>query len=766
MMEVVKQIKLLWLGVFKGKVVLYELLWYVIIGNLVVGKSIVIFNFGLQFLFEDNCSNVIQGIGGICNCDWYFIIIGIVLDIVGCYLVSVEDCMEWLIFFGLLKKNCLCVLINGVIIVVSIVELFGSKFEFVIELVKNLCQCVQEIIEWLEVFVLVYVLFIKVDLIVGFSEFFCNLDLFECESVWGVMLLFDVQVQSDVLIVFDVYFDELVEGIKEMSLLYMVMQCGCEVLLGLLMLLLEFVGIKLVLCIFIVMLFEDNLFQFKLVFCGFYFSSVLQEGYLVYYVFECVGCQFLLFLCGVDIDVVFIGQIVFFFKDLFCKVIFLDKELVCQYFSLYQNCLCYGVFFGVVGVLVFVLGLWIWLYIINVQLVNNVIKDLEQVVCVQKDCVDLKLCIDVLLLLQDCMEQFDCYKKQGGIIISLGLYQGDNICVKLMKEYYYGMQQVMLDLIVSSLEGYFGQVVVECDKLGQGMQVVVESEVLYQNVLLISINDVYNVFKIYLMLGNCKQVESVYLFQQLILFWCNWLDVNCGQMSCEDMVWVVEKLMNFYVVQLVDLGWFQIQNKVMLVSDSCQVLIKVMKGQLVMQCVFVQIKVCVGVCFLMVMVDLLVGEECNGCLIIGSYVIFGVFLCKVWEDYVKDVINEVVNIQFSIIDWVFDIIEQSDLLLVGSLEYILCELVILYKQEYVKEWIKFMQGLSIVQFDIFEQVIVCINMLGDVINLLLCLLLEKINEQIIWDNLVVEVCLKKVKGGFVVWFQKIILCKDLEVVVQ
>lgn len=551
-----------------------------------------------------------------------------------------------------------------------------------------------------------------------------------------------------------------------MSLSHMAMQRGREVSPGLLTLPLEFVGIKPALRTFIATLFEDNPFQFKPVFRGFYFSSALQEGHSVHHASERVGRQFSLSSRGADTDAAPTGQTAFFLKDLFRKVIFSDKELVRQYSSPHQNRLRYGVFLGAVGVLALALGLWTWSYTTNVQLVNNATKDLEQAVRVQKDRVDLKSRIDALLLLQDRMEQLDRYKKQGGITTSLGLYQGDNIRAKLMKEYYHGMQQVMLDPTVSSLEGYLGQVVAERDKLGQGTQAAAESEVLYQNASPTSTNDAYNALKTYLMLGNRKQVESAHLSQQLTLFWRNWLDANRGQMSREDMVRAAEKLMNFYVAQSADPGWPQIQNKVTLVSDSRQALTKVMKGQPAMQRVFAQIKARAGARFPTVTVDSLVGEERNGRLITGSYAISGAFSRKAWEDYVKDAINEAANTQLSTTDWVLDTTEQSDLSLAGSPEHISRELVTLYKQEYAKEWTKFMQGLSIAQFDTFEQATARINTLGDATNSPLRLLLEKINEQTIWDNPAAEARSKKAKGGFVAWFQKTILRKDPEAAVQ
>ncbi|WP_022974750.1 type VI secretion system membrane subunit TssM, partial [Xanthomonas maliensis] len=325
MLEAVKAIKSSRIGVLKGKAALYELPWYVIIGNPAAGKSTAILNSGLQFPFQDNRSNVIQGIGGTRNCDWYFTTTGIVLDTAGRYSVSVEDRLEWLTFLGLLKKNRPRAPINGVIIAVSIAELSGSKPEFAIELAKSLRQRVQEITERLEVFAPVYVVFTKADLIAGFAEFFRGLDPSERDGVWGATLPYDPKSEVDALAAFDSRFDELAEGLKEMSLAHMAMQRGREVSPGLLTLPLEFVGIKPALRTFIATLFEENPYQFKPVFRGFYFSSALQEGHSVHHASERVSRQFALQARSNMVDEAPVGQTAFFLKDLFRKVIFSDK---------------------------------------------------------------------------------------------------------------------------------------------------------------------------------------------------------------------------------------------------------------------------------------------------------------------------------------------------------------------------------------------------------------------------------------------------------
>jgi type VI secretion system protein ImpL len=78
--------------------------------------------------------------------------------------------------------------------------------------------------------------------------------------------------------------------------------------------------------------------------------------------------------------------------------------------------------------------------------------------------------------------------------------------------------------------------------------------------------------------------------------------------------------------------------------------------------------------------------------------------------------------------------EQSDLSLAGSPEHVSRELVNLYKNDYAREWTKFLQGLSVAEFSTFDEAVARINKLGDASNSPLRVLLERINEETVWDN--------------------------------
>jgi hypothetical protein len=176
----------------------------------------------------------------------------------------------------LLKKYRPRAPINGIIVTVSIGELMGNSPSFAINLAKSLRQRVQELTEKLEVFAPVYVLFTKVDLIPGFHEFFLDLDWNERDRVWGATIPYEQAGGNELIALFDRHFDELYEGLRAMSVAQMSRQQGEATPPGVLTFPAEFASIKPALRAFVATLFEDNPFQFKPIFRGFYITSAIQ----------------------------------------------------------------------------------------------------------------------------------------------------------------------------------------------------------------------------------------------------------------------------------------------------------------------------------------------------------------------------------------------------------------------------------------------------------------------------------------------------------
>lgn len=760
--EAVKAIKSSKLGQLKGNVALYELPWYVIIGNPAAGKSTAILNSGLRFPFEDNRSNVIRGLGGTRNCDWYFTTEGIVLDTAGRYSVSTEDRLEWLTFLDLLKQHRSRAPINGILIAASIGELSGSKPEFAIELAKNLRQRVQELTERLEVFAPVYVVFTKADLIAGFNDFFRGLDPSERENAWGATLPYAMErpgeprVDTDALASFDQHFDLLAEGLREMGVAQMAMLRGRDVPPGLLTLPMEFAGIKPALRTFIATLFEENPYQFKPVFRGFYFTSALQEGVAVQPASDRVARQFALSAGNGHGERLPVLESSHFLLGLFRKVIFADRDLVKQYASPKRNRLRYAAFAAGAAVLALALAGWTWSYTGNRQLVANVTADFDKAVAMQRERVDLQSRIEALLILHDRMAQLDQYRQDNPVALGLGLYQGDRIEAKLRSEFFHGMRQLMLQPVTARLEGYLGEVIANRGQVRMvAAAMAVGDDPLYREPSATDAEDAYNALKTYLMLGDRSRVEASHLDDQLTRFWRNWLEANRGSMPREDLLRAAGRLMSTYVALAADPQWPLIEPKFGLVDDGRETLRLVMKGTPARDRVYAQIKARAATRFAPVTVASLLGEDGARGAVQGSHSVPGTFTRAAWDDYVKDAIGEASNAELSSTDWVLEATVQDDLTLAGSPEHVAKELTALYKADYAREWSRFLQGVSVAEFGSFEQAAAQMDRIGDLRSSPLRKLLEAVNRETVWDNPSAQ--REGEGGGIVAWFNRVVL---------
>jgi type VI secretion system protein ImpL len=595
MTEAVKLIKTSRLGETSGSAALYELPWYAVIGNPAAGKSSAVVKSGLKFPFADNTDNVIQGIGGTRHCDWYFTTEGILLDTAGRYSVHEEDRGEWLGFLSLLKKHRPKAPLNGVIIAVSVAELGANKPEFAIDLARKLRQRVQELTEKLEVFAPVYVLFTKADLIAGFVDFFEDRERSERDKVWGATLPYDTTGRGDVVAQFEQQFDVLYQGLKDASVARMSLHRGEQLPPGVLTFPLEFAALKPALRTFLNTLFEDNPYQFRPIFRGFYFTSAVQEGQSTSRASERVADQFGLQLQPGPAAAVY-SQSGFFLKELFSRVIFADRDLVKQYTSRHKLRLRYAAFFGGLTLVGAVLAGWTWSYMGNRQLVAHVQADLLKAQQVQHQRVDLQSRLEALEILQDRLEQMQRYRAERPWSIGLGLYQGDTIEARLKEEYFHGLQAVMLKPAAQSIAGYLTEVNARAAELrplqrtgeppvvtaadtvtplapagaASGVMLVSTQAVAnaatsvapgttatgapYTQASSTNVTEAYNALKAYLMLGDRSRLEAGHMSDQLTRFWRSWLETHRGAMPREQLIQRAERIMSFALAQMSDPG--------------------------------------------------------------------------------------------------------------------------------------------------------------------------------------------------------------------
>jgi type VI secretion system protein ImpL len=809
MAEAVKLIKTSRLGETSGSAALYELPWYAVIGNPAAGKSSAVVKSGLKFPFAESADNVIQGIGGTRHCDWYFTTEGILLDTAGRYSVHEEDRSEWLGFLSLLKKHRAKAPLNGVIIAVSLAELGGNKPEFAIDLARKLRQRVQELTEKLEVFAPVYVVFTKADLVAGFVEFFEDRDRAERDKVWGATLPYDTSTRADAVEQFETHFDELYQGLKEASVARMSLHRGEQLPPGVLTFPLEFAALKPALRTFINTLFEENPYQFRPIFRGFYFTSAVQEGQSTSRASERVAEQFGLQLQSGTSAAVYSNS-GFFLKELFSRVIFADKQLVQQYTSRNKLRLRYASFFGGVLLLGALLAAWTWSYMGNRELVAHVQADLIKAQQAQDKRVDLQSRLEALEILQDRLEQMQRYRQTRPWSIGLGLYQGQAIEVRLKEEYFAGLQVVMLKPAAQAMSAYLSDVNAHAADLrplqrladnagaasdapaaapaasgavtsstsvpsaasvtegATGATTVSAANAIvaaapaaagsqYTNASSTNVTEAYNALKAYLMLGERSRLEPGHMSDQLTRFWRTWLDANRGNMPREQLISKAEHILSFAILQMNDAAFPQQDLNVSLVDQTRDNLRRVIKGMPARERVYAEIKARAATRFAPVTVVRLV-TDADRQVVAGSYAVSGAFTREAWNGYVKDAIKDAANSELQSTDWVLKTASSDDLTLEGSPEQIQKALTQLYKTEYVREWQKFMQGVSVQDFTSFEVAVANMNRLGDPSNSPVGVLLKTLYEQTSWDNpSALNDRMAKGQQGFIEWFKQTIL---------
>ncbi len=796
LLKAVKTIRSSRLGELTGSAALYELPWYIVIGNPAAGKSTAVVKSGLNFpLAADGGKTeaaVIQGIGGTRNCDWFMTSEGILLDTAGRYSVHEEDHAEWLGFLGLLKKHRPKAPINGILIAVSVAELAHGKPSAAIALAKRLRQRVQELTEKLEVFAPLYLVFTKADLISGFVEFFEDFDRGERDRVWGATLPYDVsgstgggsEARADAVAAFDRHFDELRDGLKEIALARMSLQRGQALPTGLLTFPLEFAAAKPALRSFVATLFEDNPYQFKPIFRGFYFTSAVQEGAATSRASEDVARQFALSARRERDTARVVAANGFFLKDLFQRVIFADRQLVRQYASRGKQRARTFTFAAAVAALALLLAAWSWAWLGNRQLMADVQADLAKAVKLQAERVDLGSRLEALELLQYRIEQLGTWHDKRPFGLGFGLYQGEAIEAKLRQEYFAGLRQVMLQPVARAIEGYLGEVNANAAQLqplsrppesgapalatapplpGAGSAgataatAVARAPSRYVEASAGDVEEAYNALKTYLMLAERQRMEPGHLKDQIARFWRGWLDAQRGSMPVEQMKRRAEAMISFAMASLQDPAYPVLDSNFSLVDQTRANLRRVMRGMPARERVYAEVKARAATRFPQVTVANIVGEQGRQS-IAGSQVVAGTFTREAWEGYIEKAFKEAAAGELQSTDWVLQTAARDDLTLEGSPDQIRKSLTELYKTDYVREWQRFMQGIAVAEFGSFEAAVQHMNRLGDTADSPIKRLLTTLYEQTSWDNpAVLNERLGQVQRGFVEWFKQSIL---------
>jgi type VI secretion system protein ImpL len=169
---------------------LYDLPWYLIIGPPGAGKTTALINSGLKFpLANDTAARAVQGVGGTRYCDWWFTDEAVLIDTAGRYTTQDSDAKvdrkSWLSFLDMLRTNRPRQPINGVLVAISIEDILNLPAAEVNAHADAIRKRLTELHDELKVSFPVYAVFTKMDLIVGFTQYFADLDEVKRRFVWG-----------------------------------------------------------------------------------------------------------------------------------------------------------------------------------------------------------------------------------------------------------------------------------------------------------------------------------------------------------------------------------------------------------------------------------------------------------------------------------------------------------------------------------------------------------------------------------------------------
>lgn len=266
-----------------SKQYMYELPWYIFIGAPGSGKTTALINSGLQFPLADRIgSEEIRGVGGTRNCDWFFTNEAVLLDTAGRFVTQEShqetDSAEWLGFLQLLKKYRPRRPINGIMVTISVADLLQLTPTQRESQANEIRKRVQELHTELNIRFPIYVLVTKVDLLVGFMEFFGKYGKDERSQVWGTT--FPLSEKQDAFLVsnFRTGFIALEQRINDRLIDYLQQERDLQKRASLYTFPQQFSSLKEILGDFLNQIFSPSRFEQQPLLRGIYFTSGTQEG--------------------------------------------------------------------------------------------------------------------------------------------------------------------------------------------------------------------------------------------------------------------------------------------------------------------------------------------------------------------------------------------------------------------------------------------------------------------------------------------------------
>ncbi len=721
------------IGKIRGKAALYELPWYMIVGHPSAGKSCAILNSGLKFPLAAKGNASVQGIGGTRNCDWFFSTEGVLLDTAGRYSDQAEDRSEWLEFLKLLKKHRSKAPLNGILVALSLPELLKHQSEAFVLYARQIRQRINEVDDIFGTKIPVYLVFTKLDLLRGFSQFFEDLSEEERQQVWGATLTHDQPQNFDAVRVVSQHFESLFQGLTQLGTDKLASNRANQKRPALFAFPLEFHGIKEALCKFAEHLVEPDPYHTKPLIRGFYFTSALQENNQSITTGNRVSSQFDLTNFGFKPSEL-AGSRPFFLESLFRKVVFPDIFLVGRSTSPKRNRFrLAGIAAGMV-LMALMAGCWTWSFVGNQKLINEAQEELlASRKLYQNGSLGDRL--KALQVLQYRLEQLFQYRQDGRPWkVGWGLYRGDDVERTLRAEYFKGVRQVMLAPLKEKLEERLASALVAVSiastqpPTGKNVATVLDSAAPNKR-----IEEAYNTLKTYLMLHAPERIEATHLTDQMPRHWRAWLEANRGDYPLPEISRMAERTVAFYVSQAKEPDLPLIDNRDDLVAHVRGKIRGEVDQLSPLERIYSEIKAKGNTQFAPVTVATILNNK-DMDLVGASVFVSGSFTRDAWNNYFREAIVQASLGQFKGTDWVLASSIENNLEQLGSIDDRRDKLIAMYQAEYIKEWEKFIQGVAVHSFGSLERAATALGRFGDLQSSPIKLILARATSETTWDS--------------------------------
>jgi len=712
---------------------IYDLPWYMIIGHSAAGKSTALLQSGLTFpsVGDQLDSDSIQGVGGTRNCDWFFSTEGVLLDTAGRYSTQAEDRKAWLEFLKLLKRYRSKAPVNGILVATSLPELVQYNSEAFSTYARQIRERIHEIESVFELRVPIYLVFTKLDLLGGFSQFFGDLDEAERARVWGATMSHELDLEADFDIRREVerQCELLYQGIRQIGEDKLSLMRGVGGKPALFAFPLEFHALKQGVGRLVELLFEDNPFHGKPLLRGFYFTSALQMGEPHIAAAVRVSRQFSLTRGGFGASQPSTSR-GYFLLDLFREVLFPDQYLIQRQTRPRANFMRMANMLGGLAALGVCVGLltlsWLenreWLTLASAERAQA-----TELIASEKNLHDQ---LKGLTLLQKRVQELQDYRIDGvPWKMTMGLYQGKKLEEDLRGQYFDALRTVLLGPLQGRLETVLKQLSSPVSGTPGQAQTLSREEYEALN------KKGYEALKTYLMLADRSRIDAEYLSEQIPLHWNVWLNAKRGNASMDDINAQAEQLLTFYLTQL------QMQepdvpligNEPVVIEDSRLVLrnANVREDDVVL--VYNDLKIFCGRNLSSLTVQrILDGKDAD--LLAGSATVQGVFTQEGSKCMVK-AMDDASRGEIKGDDWVLKAPTQSDPSKNSSVEKKRKEFETLYRAEYAKAWMSFLRGLTVsARPSDVVQAGRMLERLANKQNSPIRIVLARVAEETAWDN--------------------------------